>query len=209
MKTKMIIMKKRITLMLYAIFWILVTTNSLKAKTKSIDNILAKLEQVGDYASSINNYDIQDEQFQLNAYLSAKNIERASGAANWFAINNSNEFGTFNLSDNSTMSANGSLSISDGVFENARAIYPAEPNKAWASSAFTNATVCTGPLTVNVNNITSSGADLSWDAEATAALGYEWVVMPADVAPVIDGFTEVATGTTDSATLDGHCFWTR
>ena len=63
-----------------------------------------------------------------------------------------------------------------------------------------DAPTCNAPENLSIANITLSGADLSWDAEATADDGYQWVVMPSGVLPVLDGSTEVAADTTDSST---------
>lgn len=74
---------------------------------------------------------------------------------------------------------------------------------AWASTPFTGVPPsCTQPLNLLASNVTANTADLTWCQEATAALGYEWVVMPSGVPPVIDGSTEVATNTTNSLTTE-------
>ena len=56
---------------------------------------------------------------------------------------------------------------------------------------------CLEPMNLAASNITSDGIELEWDEEATASLGYQWVVMASGDAPVVDG-SEVATGNTAS-----------
>ncbi len=58
------------------------------------------------------------------------------------------------------------------------------------------APTCFPPTNLSVSNITSNSVDLSWDAEATASDGYEWVIMPQGVAADIS--TAVATATTSA-----------
>jgi subtilisin-like proprotein convertase family protein len=59
---------------------------------------------------------------------------------------------------------------------------------------------CIEPANLTASNVTADEADLSWDADATAILGYQWVVMNAGDPPAIDG-SQVATGSTNSGEL--------
>lgn len=58
---------------------------------------------------------------------------------------------------------------------------------------------CFPPSNLMTTNITTSGVDLSWDADASETTGYEWVVMNAGDMP--DVGTAVVTGTVGTGVL--------
>jgi hypothetical protein len=132
-------MKMKITLTLFALLCALGMTQSLEAQTKPIGELLERLEQVGDYHGSINDFFTQEEQLQLKAHFSAnrdislsdKDRERGSGVAAWCAMNSTGEFGTFDPANGSTVTAVGVSPIGGDVFENAGAINPSDLNEAW------------------------------------------------------------------------------
>ena len=167
-------MKNRITLMLFAVFCIFSTAHTLKAQTKPIDELLERLEQVGDYHGSINDFFTQEEQLLLKAHFSedneatpqsAKNLEKASAITAWCAMNVTEEFGSFDPANGSTVTAIGGSAISNPAFENAGSINPADPNTAWVlantGDAYT-VDVTTGTYTL-VGNIAGDWTGAEFD----------------------------------------------
>lgn len=79
-------------------------------------------------------------------------------------------------------------------------ITPAEITQvAWISFGETlTASSCPRPTNLAVSNITSSSADLSWDAEPNASNGYIWSVFELGADPLSD--TPVATASTPAGT---------
>ncbi len=74
---------------------------------------------------------------------------------------------------------------------------------AWASIGETLAPpACPKPINLAVSNITSTSADLSWDAEPNASSGYIWYVFEAGDNPITD--SPIATGTTPSGTTTAN-----
>ena len=136
-------MKLKITLTFFALLCALGTSQSLKAQTKPIGELVERLEQVGNYSGSITDYFSQEEQLQLRAHfsenqdstpLSAKDLERGSGTAAFCSMNASTpqgEFGTFDPANGSTVTAIGVSPIGGDQFEGAGAINPADADVAW------------------------------------------------------------------------------
>ncbi|QSS96254.1 T9SS type A sorting domain-containing protein [Psychroflexus sp. ALD_RP9] len=58
---------------------------------------------------------------------------------------------------------------------------------------------CITPANLAVSNITSSGADLDWDTEATASSGYDWVIVASGDDPDVGPFVDSANGVTGTS----------
>lgn len=69
-------MKKTITLLLFAVICIVGTSNAQRAQSTPIDELLNRLEQIGDSHASISNYFTQEEQLQLRSHLSKKGVTK-------------------------------------------------------------------------------------------------------------------------------------
>ncbi|MBV1923356.1 MAG: hypothetical protein KUG68_04920, partial [Flavobacteriaceae bacterium] len=67
-------MKKTITLLLFAVICIVGTTNAQRAQSTPIDELLNRLEQIGNNHGSISDYFTQEEQLQLRSHLSKKGV---------------------------------------------------------------------------------------------------------------------------------------
>jgi subtilisin-like proprotein convertase family protein len=66
---------------------------------------------------------------------------------------------------------------------------------------FTTLISCEAPSNLLVENVTVTGADLSWEEVANASNGYTWVIMLDGEDPTDDANTPVATGTTAMGVL--------
>jgi len=67
-------MKKTITLFLFAVICIVGTSNAQRAQSTPIDELLNRLEQIGDSYASISDYFTQEEQLQLRSHFSKKGV---------------------------------------------------------------------------------------------------------------------------------------
>jgi len=135
-------MKKKITLMLFAVFCTFGISHTLKAQTTPIDELVERLEQVGEHHASINNFFTQEELVRLRSHFSAnrdfvtlsnKDRERGSGIAAYCVINTSNEFGSFDPTNGITVNVIGPSAIvgTEDEFENAGSVNPADSSTAW------------------------------------------------------------------------------
>ena len=88
-------MKKTITLLLFAVICIVGTSNAQIAQSTPIDELLNRLEQIGDNSGNITDYFTQEEQLQLRSHLSKK------GTTKTFSQN----VGTRTISDNSSFTS--------------------------------------------------------------------------------------------------------
>jgi len=65
-------MKKTITLFLFAVLCVIGTANAQKSQSTPIDDLLNRLEQIGDNQGDISDFFTQEEQLQLRSHFSSK-----------------------------------------------------------------------------------------------------------------------------------------
>jgi len=92
-------MKKTITLLLFAVICIVGTSNAQRAQSTPIDELLNRLEQIGDNHGNISDYFTQEEQIQLRTHLSKKGVTKTfSQNVGTRTISSNSSFTTGNVS---------------------------------------------------------------------------------------------------------------
>jgi hypothetical protein len=91
-------------------------TNIIKVENPRIDELLERLDEIGEYPGSITDFFTLEEQLILKTHFSrnqdktlfsSQNLKSTSVTTAWCAMNNTNEFGTFDISDGSTVTTIG------------------------------------------------------------------------------------------------------
>jgi len=167
------------------------------------DNVATLLSPIIDLTTMTNPQLLFDYHLRTISSGESLNVEVWDGAAWQNVLNYTNSDGAW------TGSGSQLATINVSTFSNAdfqvRFIYDDGPgaNFAWYAGIdnFTieEAPSCITPENLAVSNITSSGADLDWDSEASATSGYDWVIMASGDDPDTDTPVDSANGVTGTS----------